>query len=270
MASKNWQLATEAAARYQEILVPAILGPFAEALVDWVTFESDDFVVDVGCGSGAAARAAAGKLGEAGRLTGVDINEAMLSVAGGLPVVAGAPVSWEQGDANALPMDDETVSVVLCAQVLQFTPGRAAALAEMHRVLKPGGTANISLWCDIDANPYFEALVNAMAQHVDETTAGGLGAAFGWTDRTDISQTVHAAGFSPVEIEVVEVALDLPPLDEFVPRHVSATPMSTGYNAASTDAQAAVIETMRDQLTDHVTENGVTVPFRSWLVRGVK
>lgn len=54
--SRQWQLAHEAAERYEHILVPAILGPFAQALVKWSALQPDEVVVDIGCGTGAAAR----------------------------------------------------------------------------------------------------------------------------------------------------------------------------------------------------------------------
>jgi ubiquinone/menaquinone biosynthesis C-methylase UbiE len=50
-ASTQWQLAQDVAERYESILVPAILGPFAKALVDHVDIRPGDIVLDVGCGT---------------------------------------------------------------------------------------------------------------------------------------------------------------------------------------------------------------------------
>lgn len=54
--STQWQLARDAAERYERILVPAILGPAARALVEWSDLQEGEAIVDIGCGTGAAAR----------------------------------------------------------------------------------------------------------------------------------------------------------------------------------------------------------------------
>ena len=57
--STRWQLERDAAVRYQDVVVPWILGPFAEALVEILGPRPGQAILDVGCGTGAAARAAA-------------------------------------------------------------------------------------------------------------------------------------------------------------------------------------------------------------------
>ncbi|MAS38205.1 MAG: hypothetical protein CL610_29685 [Anaerolineaceae bacterium] len=54
MSSKNWQLGDEAAVQYETVLVPAILGPFAQVLVDRANWVAGSIVVDMGCGTGVA------------------------------------------------------------------------------------------------------------------------------------------------------------------------------------------------------------------------
>src|SRR5690606_7762821 len=175
--SVQWQLAHDAAVRYEQILVPSILGPFARALVDWAQLPVGDTVLDVGCGTGAAARAAAERVGPAGSVTAVDVNPGMLDVARSLPPVRGAPITWREGSAYQLPLPDRSVEHVICAQTLQFLETPGLALAEMHRVLKAGGRVALSVWCPIRENPYFHALVDAVAHYIDPDTAMGLGAA---------------------------------------------------------------------------------------------
>ena len=64
----------------------------------------------------------------------------MIGVARSLPVPAGAPIEWLERDALDLRFEDLSFDVVLCQQGLQFLPDKAAALMEMRRVLKHGGT----------------------------------------------------------------------------------------------------------------------------------
>jgi ubiquinone/menaquinone biosynthesis C-methylase UbiE len=268
--SKQWQLAHEAAERYEHILVRAILGPFARALVEWSNLQSGELVVDVGCGTGAAARFAAKYVGPSGRVVGIDVNAGMIEVAKSLPPVQGASIDWYEKSAFDLPFSDQTIDVALCAQTLQFLDDRRLALTEMHRVIKSGGRVTLSLWCDIQESPYFNALVATISQHIGSDTAAGLGAAFGLTNPDEIRSLLSSAGFSAVEITVTQLELDLPPLEEFVPKHISATPMTVGYSAASQVAQQAVIDDLITKLAQFKYKDGLRLPFRSYTARGYK
>lgn len=270
MASKQWQLANNAAERYQEILVPSILGPFAESLVKWANLDNEKVVVDIGCGTGAATRFAATALGADAQIIATDVNTAMLNVARSLSPVTGASITWQQESAEALSMEDDSIDVVLCAQTLQFLSNRAQALREMHRILKHGKSAYISLWCNIEQNPYFNSLVNIIAEHIGEETAAGLRSAFNLSDADEIYNSVCAVGFSDVQITVSEIVLDLPPLPAFVPQHIQATPMGAGYIAASSETRQDIQEQMLEQLQDYVTNLGTSIPFRSYLIQATK
>jgi hypothetical protein len=69
---------------------------------------------------------------------------------------------------------------------------------------------------------------------------------------------------------VVQLDLDLPALTEFVPRHISATPMAAGYAAAPAGAQRAVVDEIVGHLVQYQTNAGVRIPFRSHMARGYR
>jgi ubiquinone/menaquinone biosynthesis C-methylase UbiE len=180
--SKQWQLAQDAAERYERIVVPAILGPAARSLVEWSDLRDGERVVDIGCGTGAATQFAAEKVGASGRVAGVDVNAGMIDVAKSVPPVQGAVIEWFQNSAYQLPFTEGEFDVALCAQTLQFLEDRPRALTEMHRILKPGGRIAVSLWSDIQKSPYFHAMVQAITKNIGAETAAGLRAAFGLSD----------------------------------------------------------------------------------------
>jgi ubiquinone/menaquinone biosynthesis C-methylase UbiE len=226
--------------------------------------------LDVGCGTGAATRAAAQKIGGSGAAIGVDVNSGMLDVARSLDPLPGAAVEWRQGTIYDLPVAAEQMDVVLCAQVLQFLTERTAAVAEMRRVLKPGGRLALSLWADIRESPYFHALVEAMARYVGPATAAGLKSAFNFTDAQAIRTLLDEASFANTEIIAEQIELDLPLPEQFVPVHVGATPMAAGFQSAPADAQRAVVNAVSDALADYRTHDGVCVPFTTYLIMAVK
>jgi ubiquinone/menaquinone biosynthesis C-methylase UbiE len=266
--STQWQLARDAAQRYERILVPAILGPAARALVEWSDLQAGEAVLDVGCGTGAAARLAAEQVGRSGRVAGVDVNSGMIDVASSLHPVQGAAIEWFESSAYQLPFTEAEFHVALCAQTLQFLEDRPRALAEMYRILEPNGRIAISLWCDIRENPYFHELVQAVTNHIGAEIAAGLNVAFSLSD----SETIHAlltqAGFKNVKATVKQLDLELPTPRDFVPQHVSATPMAAGFHAASEEARRAVVHDLLEHLVQYETDRGIRVPFRARLVMG--
>jgi ubiquinone/menaquinone biosynthesis C-methylase UbiE len=268
--STQWQLARDAAERYEQILVPTILGPAARALVEFAAPRAGEAVLDVGCGTGAAARCAAEKVGPAGRVAAVDVNAGMIAVAQSLPPVAGAAIEWFTNSAYELPFAEAEFTVVLCAQTLQFLDDRPRALAEMSRVLRPGGRVALSLWCDIQESPYLDALVQAVTRHIGAETAMGLRAAFRLSDLETTRALVEGAGYKDLRTTVKQLDLQLPVLSDFVPRHVSATPMAAGFNTASPEKRQVVVEEVSEKLASYNSGNGVCVPFRTYLVQAVK
>jgi hypothetical protein len=97
-----------------------------------------------------------------------------------------------------------------------------------------------------------------------------LGAAFNLSDSDAIRTLLTEAGFKNVTTTVRQLDLELPQLQDFVPRHVSATPMSTGFQAASEAARRAVIQSMSGQLAQYKTYSGIRVPFCTHLVQAIK
>lgn len=249
VTSTQWQLSREAAERYEEILVPAILGPAARVLVERVAPSRGDTVVDVGCGTGAAARFAGRHIGKGGRIIGVDVNPGMIEVARDVRVDNDVPMEWRTGNANALPVEDAGADLVLCAQLLQFLDdaATATAIAEMRRILKPGGRVAASTWSSLEDNPYFAALATAIATHISPEAANGLRAAFRLADANTLRKLFVAHGFQDVRSERREMDLSLPPLPAFVPRHISATPMADAYASASVASRFAIVRDVASQ-----------------------
>ncbi len=100
-------------------------------------------VLDVGCGTGVVAVTAA-RLGA--HVTGLDLTPELLEVARSNAATARVAIDWHEGDAEALPFPDATFDAVLSQFGHMFAPRPAVAIAEMLRVLKPGGTIAFSTW----------------------------------------------------------------------------------------------------------------------------
>jgi arsenite methyltransferase len=101
-------------------------------------------VVDIGSGAGTDLLLAARRVGPSGRAIGVDMTEAMRQrAAQGAAACGLTNVEVRSGDATRLPIDDRSVDVVISNGVLNLVPEKERAVAEMARVLKPGGHVQI-------------------------------------------------------------------------------------------------------------------------------
>lgn len=103
---------------------------------EWVCSQATGAVLEVAIGTG---RNLPFYPPEA-RLTGIDLSPAMLDLARGRAAELGREIEIREGDAEELPFPDASFDTVVCTLGLCGIPDDRAAISEMHRVLRPGGT----------------------------------------------------------------------------------------------------------------------------------
>src|SRR5205085_4781571 len=107
--------------------------------------EEGSVVLDIGCGAGTDLLLAARRTGSHGRAIGVDMTEAMRErAAAGAAACGLRNVDVLDGDATSLPVDDRSIDVVISNGVLNLVPDKHQAIAEICRVLKPGGRVQVA------------------------------------------------------------------------------------------------------------------------------
>jgi arsenite methyltransferase len=111
-------------------------------------------VLDLGCGSGVDALIAAQLVGPGGRVVGIDMTDEMVAKARRACAARGlANIEIRQGMAHRLPLPDESADVVISNGVINLCPEKERVLAELYRVLRPGGrlqVADMSLVEEVD------------------------------------------------------------------------------------------------------------------------
>ena len=146
--------------------------------------------LDVASGTGELAAAAAARGAEA---QGVDFAATMVAVASD----AHPAVTFHEGDAEALRFPDETYDAVSCSFGLLHMQEADRAIAEVRRVLKPGGRYTITSWCGPDAGgEFFGLLLGAVEEH--GSLANPLPPAppfFRFGDASECARALEAAGF---------------------------------------------------------------------------
>ncbi|MGH8462416.1 MAG: class I SAM-dependent methyltransferase [Stenotrophobium sp.] len=121
----------------------AFTTPAAASLVEFAEVHAGESVLDVACGTGVVGVTAARR---GARVRGLDLSPALLEDARRNAAVIGAGIEFLEGDAEALPYADASFDVVLSQFGHMFAPRPEIAIAEMLRVLKPGGRIAFSTW----------------------------------------------------------------------------------------------------------------------------
>jgi SAM-dependent methyltransferase len=115
------------------------------AYLDRVPLASARSVLDLGCGTGVAARAVASRPEFAGRIVGIDLSPHMVAAARRLAHEQGLAerITFQIGDSQALEETDAACDVVIAHTLMSHVPAPGAVLAEAARVVRPGGTVAI-------------------------------------------------------------------------------------------------------------------------------
>lgn len=102
-------------------------------------------VLDLGSGAGFDAFLAVREVGESGRVLGVDMTPEMIERARGNAERAGIDnVEFREGQIESLPVEDQSVDVIISNCVINLSPDKAGVFSEMYRVLRPGGRIGIT------------------------------------------------------------------------------------------------------------------------------
>ncbi|MDP1861549.1 MAG: class I SAM-dependent methyltransferase [Gemmatimonadaceae bacterium] len=134
------------AASYYEQFWSRQLQPVQDTLLDCAALQSGDDVLDVACGTGLVTRRAVELTGGKGSVVGTDLSESMLAAARAASSQHELAPTYRQMNAEQLDFPDAGFDVVLCALGLMYVPDPVRAIAEMCRVVRPGGRVVVSVW----------------------------------------------------------------------------------------------------------------------------
>jgi arsenite methyltransferase len=148
-------------------------------------------VLDLGSGGGIDVLLSARRVGPSGFAYGVDMTEEMLTLARANAARAGARnVEFLEGKIEAVPLRDASVDVVISNCVINLSTNKPAVLAEMFRVLVPGGRIGIS---DVVAEDHLMPADRAAAGSYVGCIAGAL-------SRSEYLDGLVAAGFADASV----------------------------------------------------------------------
>ncbi len=223
--------------------------------------------LDVGCGTGnmtAALRSI-----DAGRkLVGVDVAQPYLDHAAARPDCAGA--KFLRMDAHDLSFPDDTFGASLATIALNFMTQPAAALSEMARVTRPGGTVLGAVW-DFRGGLVYQRLLWDTAAVLDADAAALRGRLFSHPLAVPggLATLWNRCGLDDVNCKSITIRMDFRNFDDYWLPLLGGQGPVAGYVAGlSEDLRAKIMTAVRDAYLSGDTDGPRALAATAWVVRG--
>lgn len=207
-----------------------------QTFLDWLAPRPGLRWLDVGCGNGVFTEMVVERCAPAA-VAGVDPSEAQIAYARARPALRAAQL--HQGDAMALPLPDGALDVAVLPLVIFFIPDPARGVAELARVVSPGGTVAAYGWDLVGGGSPYETLFAEMRRLGVEVPEPPSPAASG----LEVMQALWAgAGLDDVETREIAVERSFAGFDDYWTT-VLGSPSVGSQLATMTDADLALLQT---------------------------
>lgn len=252
--SETGQVTESAAKVYEEFFVPALFEDWASRVADAAKISSGQHVLDVACGTGVLTSEIAQRVGSSGSVVGLDLNQGMLTIAKSKAF----KIKWQQGNAEALPFDNDSFDAVVCQFGLMFFENRHAALKEMFRVLKQGGHLAIAVWDSLENIPGYAILTELLERLFGDEARKAMEAPFVMGDTKMLQSLFEDVGLDSPQIETHQGTACFPSIESWLYTEVKGWTLSEMID----DAQyKLLLESAEKELQQFVTRQG-KVTFR--------
>ncbi|MEW6101392.1 MAG: arsenite methyltransferase [Candidatus Omnitrophota bacterium] len=155
------------------------------------SLKEGDVVLDLGSGAGFDVFLAAKKVGETGRVIGIDMTQEMLAKAKENARKGNYPnVEFRLGEIEKLPVDDNSIDVIISNCVINLSPDKETVFKEAYRVLKTGGRLLVS---DL-------VLVKDLPREIKDSVEAYVGCLSGAIKKDEYLDFVKKAGFQDIKI----------------------------------------------------------------------
>jgi SAM-dependent methyltransferase len=188
-------------------LFAAATHDLSERLVDLADPQPGDSVLELAAGPGDTGFSAAARVGPSGHLLSTDFASEMVEVARRRGAELGVEnASFQVVDAADTGLPDDSADVIICRFGVMLVPDCSAALAEIGRVLRPGGRVAIAVWAEVERNDWIAApAIAARALGLAPPPEPDAPGPFRLADVTVLRGFVESAGLAVSALEEVAV-----------------------------------------------------------------
>lgn len=259
--SETGQVSKDAAKIYEEVYLPSLFREWCPLAVQAANINAGDTVLDIACGTGALAIAVAERTGPEGKTIGVDINEGMLDIARS----KSSAIQWLNAPAEKLPFSNDEFDCVVSQFGLMYFEDQVAAMREMIRVLKPGGSLAVTVWNGLDSNPGLAAeeylWQKVFGEEIDE-------APYRLGDEKTLRKLFEDSGINDIRLNTHKGTARFDSIESWI--HTGARGW-TEDDALTDDELKLLLDTAEKELTEFRNQQGTVIfPTSAHIVTVVK
>jgi SAM-dependent methyltransferase len=247
-----------------------LLAPVSDILIARAKAKAGERIIDVGCGCGGTTIALVQKIGPTGHVAGIDVSAPMLAIAR-QRVPPGASVDFVLADATVYPFVSGSFDLLVSRFGVMFFAEPAASFANLRKALRPTGRLTFVCWREPRDNPFFMAPLQAVYKHVPKLPQLGPEdpGPFSFASEARVHRILGEAGFSGIEMEPCNLALDLAVgrgLDAAVEGALEIGPAARALAEQPPDVVAAATVSIREALAPYAGGQSVPLPASIWIV----
>ena len=249
----------------------AMNAEFGQALLAAAGLQPGQRVLDVGCGNGATAIAAARRVAPGGEVLGIDLSAPMLALARRRAADAGCDnVRFLEGDAQICGFPERGFDAVVSRFGIMFFEDPEAAFDNLRRALDPDGHLVIVCWQDMFQSEWIVVPGAAAAEHVGLPDFGppGTPGPFAFADENRIRRVLQSSGFRAITVEALKRPMRMGDDADDVVAFITSLELvrDTLFAGKPADKVEAAIAAARAAIVPYAGPHGVVMNGGAWLV----
>lgn len=243
------------------------LKPAQDRILEMINLQPGEIVLETSCGTGLVTFRAAKKVGEGGKIVATDLSKEMIEKAKKEAAELKLNnISFHRMDAEQLELDEEQFDKAICCLGLMYFPSPLKGLQEMHRLLKPGGKAAISIWGERKNCGWAEIF-----PIVDKKVATDVCPLFFQQGTGNALQhTFQSAGFRNIEIDRFSVKLHYQDSKTALMAAFAGGPVALAYQKFDNETKDIVHQEYLESIKPYKNGDGYMIPGEFVVASGVK
>jgi ubiquinone/menaquinone biosynthesis C-methylase UbiE len=237
----------------------------APELLAWLRVPSGLRWLDVGSGTGALTETVL-NLADPAEVVGIDQSAGFVDHA--RAHVADRRATFQVGDAQDLPFDDDRFDAAVSGLVLNFVPMPERALAEMARVVRPGGTLAVYLWDYAGEMQLIRRFWDAAAELDPAARDLDEGLRFPICQPEALAQLFRDAGLEDVEVRPIEIPTVFRDFDDYWSPFLGGQGPAPSYAMSLDEPRLAALKERLRALLPASADGSIHLTARAWAARG--